>query len=194
MTKFYLQCLLIMILYCHDNFTHVFNHVVTIFVCVCVCFLLIKFWQFVKLYNQFYHDNWWANCVSFHIEVAPTICAIWSSCKKNLFFLSFNIHFHTTILSLFNVKWPKLNSNMCWENKYIQFSHMTIERCMCNWKGSNVKHGDCWHDNTTPIEVFNFKVFMKHCYIVYNLLENPTLKNHMKRGNLKRDYNKKNII
>jgi hypothetical protein len=139
MTKFYLQCLLIMILYCHDNFTHVFNHVVTIFVCVCVCFLLIKFWQFVKLYNQFYHDNWWANCVSFHIEVAPTICAIWSSCKKNLFFLSFNIHFHTTILSLFNVKWPKLNSNMCWENKYIQFSHMTIERCMCNWKGSNVK-------------------------------------------------------
>jgi hypothetical protein len=34
-------------------------------------------------------------------------------------------------------------------------------------------HGNCWHDNTTPIKVFNFKVFMKHCYIVYNLLENP---------------------
>jgi hypothetical protein len=31
--------------------------------------------------------------------------------------LSSNIHFCKTILCLFNVIWPKLNSNMCWKNK-----------------------------------------------------------------------------
>jgi len=70
---------------------------------LCFLFLLISFWQFLKLYNQFYQDNLWANCVSFNIEVAPTICAIWPSCKIILVFLCFNIHFCKTILCLFNV-------------------------------------------------------------------------------------------
>jgi len=35
---------------------------------------------------------------------------------------------------------------------------------------------------------------MKHCYIVYNLLENPIVKNHMKRYNIKEIISKNSKI
>jgi hypothetical protein len=46
----------------------------------------------------------------------------------NLCFCVSNIHLARQCYVLFNVMWIKLNSNMCWEDKNIQFPHVIIER------------------------------------------------------------------